>query len=282
MQVFEHQYPRYCSLKMNDSIGLIAGGGDLPLFFARAAKSKGLSLHVVAVRGSASKKIEKLSDSIQWISLGQVGALIGFFKKKGVRQAVMHGKVQHSELFKHFKLDLKALSLWLRLKDRSGEGLLRALSQELKKQGVLLKDCRFLMEEVLTPNNFNVGKVDFDSKATIAFGLKKAKNLAELGIGQTLIVKKNAVVAVEAMEGTDKTIQRAGVFAGSGTILVKVSSPGQDWRFDVPTIGMETFQKLIQIKAKGIVLESGKSFLLEKEQLSSLAKKNGLFIHTVG
>ena len=137
------------------------------------------------------------------------------------------------------------------------------------------------MDEILTPENFNVGKLDFDSKATIAFGLKQAKALARLGIGQTLVVKKNAVVAVEAMEGTDETIQRAGVYAGSGTIIIKVSSPVQDWRFDVPTVGPETIQKLIQIKAKGIVLESGKSFLLQKEQLAFLSKKHGFFIKTV-
>ena len=269
-------------MKMSASIGLIAGSGELPLYFARAAKSKDLSLHVVAVRGCASKEIEKIGDSIQWVSIGQVGTLIRFFKKKGVRQAVMHGKVQHSKLFKHFKLDLKALSLWIKLKDRSGEGLLKALSLELKKQGVLLKDSRFLMDEILTPRNFNIGKIDFDSKATITLGLKRAKALARFGIGQTLVVKKSAVVAVEAMEGTDETIQRAGACAGSGTIVIKVSSPRQDWRFDVPTVGAETIKKLIQIKAKGIVLESGKSFLLQKEQAASLAKKHGFFIKTFG
>jgi DUF1009 family protein len=267
---------------MSTSIGLIAGGGDLPLYFAHAAKTKGLSIHVIAVRGCASKEIEKICDSIQWVSIGQVGTLIRFFKKKGVHQAVMHGKVEHSELFKHFKLDLKALSLWLKLKDRSGEGLLKALSRELKKQGVLLKDCRFLMDEILTPRNFNIGKVDFDSKATITLGLKRAKILARFGIGQTLVVKKSAVIAVEAMEGTDETIQRAGVCAGSGAIVIKVCSPGQDWRFDVPTVGPETIQKLIQIKAKGIVLESGKSFLLHKEQAAFLAKKHGFFIQSLG
>jgi UDP-2,3-diacylglucosamine hydrolase len=268
-------------LKTPASIGLIAGGGDLPLIFARAAKSKGLSLHTVAVRGSATKAIEQLSDSTQWVSIGQVGTLIRFFKKKGIHQAVMQGKVQHAELFKHFKLDLKALSLWLRLKDRSGEGLLKVLSEELQKQGVFLNDCRFLMDEVLAPKNFKVGKMDSDSKATIIFGLKRARTLARLGIGQTLVVKKNAVVAVEGMEGTDATIQRAGICAGSGTILIKLSSPKQDWRFDVPTVGLETIQKMIQIKAKGIVLESGRSFLLEREKLVFLAKKNDFFIQTL-
>jgi len=266
---------------MVKSIGLIAGGGDLPLCFAREANVKGLGVHVAAVRGSASKKIEQLSDSVQWFSIGQLGSLIRFFKKKGVHQAVMHGKVRHSELFKNIKLDLKALSLWVKLKDRSGEGLLRALAEELKKEGVLLKDCRFLMDDVLTPKGFAAGKLDSDSKTTISLGFKKAKILARVGIGQTLVLKKNAVVAVEAMEGTNETIQRAGQLAGPGISIVKVSSPRQDWRFDVPTVGLETIQELIRVKAKGIVLESGRSFLLQKEQSASLAKKYGFFIQTI-
>ena len=133
----------------------------------------------------------------------------------------------------------------------------------------------------MTPRGFTIGKVDADSKETIAYGLKRAKTLAHLGIGQTVVVKKNAVIAVEAMEGTDATILRAGQCAGAGAILIKVSSPQQDWRFDVPTVGIETIQKMIQIKAKGIVLESGKSFLLERERLSSLAKKHGFFVQAL-
>lgn len=265
----------------SSSIGLIAGGGQLPLIFARQAKAKGLTLHTAAVRGSASKEIEKLSDSVQWISIGQVGALLSFFKKQGVRQAVMHGKVEHGELFKNFRLDFKALSIWLKLKDRSGEGLLKALAAELAKQKIVLKDCRFLMDEILTPKGFAAGKLDAESNAAIVFGLGQAKALARLGIGQTLAVKKSAVVAVEAMEGTDATILRAGQCAGSGVIVVKVSSPKQDWRFDVPTVGPATIQKLIQIKAKGLVLESGKSFLLEREKLAVLAKKHGFFIKVI-
>jgi DUF1009 family protein len=137
------------------------------------------------------------------------------------------------------------------------------------------------MDEVLTPKGFAVGKVDSDSSATIAFGLRQAKTLARLSIGQTLAVKKSAVAAVEAMEGTDATILRAGQCAGSGVIVVKVSSPMQDWRFDVPTVGLNTIQKLIQIKAKGLVIESGKSFLLEREKLEVLAKKHGFFIKVI-
>jgi DUF1009 family protein len=262
------------------SIGLIAGGGELPLYFARQAKALGYSVHTVAVLGSASKAIEKSSDSIEWVSIGQVGKLISRFKKQKVNQAVMHGKVEHAALFNNLKLDLKALSLWIRLKDRSGEGLLKALAEELKKQGVLLKDCRFLMDDLLTPKGLLIGRVGGE-KPSVDYGIKQAKLIAGAGIGQTLVVKRSAVVAVEAMEGTDKTIQRAGELAGPGIIVVKVTSPSQDWRFDVPTVGPETVQKLISAKAKGLVLEAGKSFLIQKEKIVSLSKKHGFFIQSI-
>ncbi len=268
-------------MKKPGSIGLIAGGGALPIQFALQAKAKGLQVHTVAVLGMAPKDLEKLSTTIRWISIGQLGGLIKFFKQQGVHQAVMHGKVQHSSLFKNFKLDLKALSIWIRLKDRSGEGLLKALAVELQKQGVILKDCRFLMDGLIAPKGFVVGKIDSEAKATIAYGVRQAKLLANAGIGQTLVAKKSAVVAVEAMEGTDATITRAGRVAGPGSIVIKVASPKQDWRFDVPTVGPETIQRIVQAKVKGLVIESGRSFLLEKEKLAVLAKKHRFFIQTV-
>lgn len=262
------------------SVGLIAGGGTLPILFAEQARAKGLRVHTVAIAGVASRQLENISDSIRWISIGQLGTLLQTFKKRGVHQAVMHGKVQHSTLFKNFKLDLKAFSIWIRLKDRSGEGLLKALADELDRHGIHLMDCRYLMD-VITPVGFSVGKIKSDDRDCIAYGVKQAKAVARLGIGQTVVVKKSAIVAVEAMEGTDMTIERAGKCVGSGTVVVKVSSPKQDWRFDVPTVGPETIQKLMRIKAKGLVLEGGKSFLLEKEELVRLARKYGFFIHAI-
>ncbi len=263
------------------SIGLIAGAGDLPVYFARQAKRSGFSLKTVAVRGAASTKLNQLSDEIIWVSIGQVGALLSFFNKKSISRVVMHGKVQHSSLFKSLRLDWKALSLWTRLKDRSGEAILKALADEMGRNGIRLQDSRFLMEEILPQPGWITGKPDAESIKMIQYGLKKAKALAQLGIGQSLMIKKNAVVAAEAMEGTDETILRAGRCGGPGSILVKVSSPGQDWRFDVPTIGPKTLHALVRAKAKGVVIEAGKSFLLNQTELALTAKKFGLFIYAV-
>jgi DUF1009 family protein len=268
-------------MKIPPTIGLIAGGGELPLWFARQARAKGFSLKTAAIRGVASRKLDRLSDDLVWISIGQLGALIQFFKKHKVRQAVMQGKVEHSQLFKNFRLDWKAVSIWAKLKDRSGEALLKAVAGELSHEGIKLKDGRFLMEKVLTPSGLLTGNIDRESEKTVQYGLKRARALARLGVGQMIVVKNKAVVAVEAMEGTDAVIRRAGKWAGPGTIVIKVSSPRQDWRFDVPTMGPRTIQRLIEAKAAGIVLEAGRSFFLDRDRSLEKARKSGLFIRSI-
>ncbi len=266
----------------SSAIGLIAGAGELPFHFARQTKKRGLILKIAAIRGAASPAIEKLSDETLWMSLGQLGSLLSFFKKRGVRRAVMHGKVQHSNIFKNLRLDWKALSVWARLKDRSGESLLKAVAGELGNSNIDLLDSRYLMEEIVTRSGWLVqGKSDSETRKAISYGLQHARILARAGIGQTLVVKRNAVVAVEGMEGTDETIRRSGKWGGANCIVVKVASPKQDWRFDVPTIGLKTIQTLAMARVKGIVIESGKSFLLKKEESLAAAKKAGLFILAV-
>ncbi|HTC22277.1 MAG TPA: UDP-2,3-diacylglucosamine diphosphatase LpxI [bacterium] len=263
-------------------IGLIAGSGDLPLYFARQVKRKGLILKTAAIRGAASPSIEKLSDEVTWVSAGQLGALLSFFRKQGVQRAVMQGKVQHSLPFKNLRLDWKALSVWARLKNRSGEAILKAVAAELEKSKIELLDSRYLMEGIIAePGWLAPVKNDTETQKTINYGLQQARILALAGIGQTLVVKRNAVVAVEAMEGTDETIRRSGKWGGADCVIIKVASPKQDWRFDVPTIGLKTIQRLIQAKARGLVVEAGKTFLLKKEETLNAAKKAGLFILAV-
>lgn len=269
-------------MPLSSSIGLIAGEGELPLYFARQAKAKGLVLKTVAIRGAASPVIEKLSDETVWISVGQLGHLLSFFEKRGVHRAVMKGKVQHSKLFKNLQLDWKAFSIWARLTDRSGEALLKAVAVEMSKRRIELLDNRYLMDEIIPrPGWLISAKNDSATRKNISYGLQQARNLARSGIGQTIVVKRNAVVAVEAMEGTDETIRRSGKWGGAGCVVVKVASPKQDWRFDIPTVGLKTIQALAETKAKGLVLEGGKAFLLKKKEVLVAAKKAGLFILAV-
>jgi len=266
-------------------IGLIAGGGSLPLLFAERAKKAGYSLVTVAVKGAASPSLERLSNSIHWVSIGQVGSLVSFFKRQGIRQAVFHGKVSHASLFKGVlgtRLDWTAMKLWVSLKDRSGESLLKALAGELGKNGVKVLDGRFLMKDLLVPKGIltrtKPSKEELKAATKV---LGQAKALAKLGIGQSLLLKKGAVVAVEGMEGTDAAILRGGKVAGPGVLLAKAASPKHDWRFDIPTFGPKTLQGLVRIKARGVVLEAGRCFSLDREGLVREADRKGMVVLSI-
>jgi UDP-2,3-diacylglucosamine hydrolase len=263
-------------------IGLIAGGGSLPLLFAQRARKAGYSLVTVAVKGAASSSLIRLSDAIHWVSIGQVGSLVAFFKRQGVHQAVFHGKVSHASLFKGLRLDWTALKLWASLKDRSGESLLKALAGELGKNGVKVLDGRFLMKDLLAPKGLLTRtKPSKEELKAATRALGQAKILAKSGIGQSLLAKKGAVVAVEGMEGTDVAILRAGKVAGPGCILAKAASPRHDWRFDIPTFGPKTLQSLARAKARGVVLEAGRCFLLDRDDLVREADRKGIFILSI-
>ena len=211
-----------------------------------------------------------------------MGGLIKFFRRNGVKKAAMEGQIRHAHLFKNIRLDLKAATLLFFMKDRSGEAIMRAVSGELCKAGTEVMDCRTFLENIVAKEGvLTNAKPKGDAAASIRYGLPLAKLFASKAVGQTLVVKKSAVVAVEAVEGTNEAILRAGRLAGEGTVVVKVASPTHDWRFDVPTVGPATVQKLIQAKAAGIVLEAGASFLLQKEKTLSLAKRYGIFIQVV-
>ncbi len=152
----------------------------------------------------------------------------------------------------------------------------------MSKRRIELLDNRYLMDEIIPrPGWLISAKNDSATRKNISYGLQQARNLARSGIGQTIVVKRNAVVAVEAMEGTDETIRRSGKWGGAGCVVVKVASPKQDWRFDIPTVGLKTIQALAETKAKGLVLEGGKAFLLKKKEVLVAAKKAGLFILAV-
>lgn len=261
-------------------IGLIAGAGELPAHFIQRARKKGCPVATAGVRGSASPSISRISDAFQWISMGQLGALIAFFQKQKVRRVVLHGKVEHSAVFtRHFRWDWKAAKALIKLKDWSGEGLLKVFAGELTGAGIRVLDCRTFMEDILAAKGWLTRRRGNSSdQRAVVYGLKQARTLARLRIGQTVAVHGTAVVAVEAMEGTDETIRRAGKWSRGGTLVVKVASPRQDWRFDAPTIGPHTIRSLALAKARGLVVEAGRSFILQREKTLALAEKNGIFI----
>lgn len=263
-------------------IGLIAGAGELPALFAERARRAGYRLVIAALRGEADPGLASEADSFQWISIGQLGKLISFFRREETKQALMLGRVRHGKIFSNIRFDFKALAILARAKDRSGETLLREVAAELGRGGVRLLDARFLMGESLAERGtLTRRRPSLDQEATIRQGLRAARALARMAVGQSLLLKKGAVVAVEALEGTNEAIRRAGSLAGKGVILVKTANPRQDWRFDVPTVGLKTVECLREIGAAGLALEAGKSFLLEKEKTLAFADRHGLFLRAV-
>jgi DUF1009 family protein len=264
------------------SIGLIAGSGELPIQFAQMAQKKKIKVYTVAIQGETSEKIKNLSESFVQLSVGQLGSMLKFFKSKHVSSVVMEGQVHHAHIFKNIKLDLKALLLLATTRDKSGESLMKAVANEMEKNQLRVLDCRFLLDELI-PNKGCLTKVKptREDQESIQYGIQRAKVLAQWSIGQTLVIKKVAVVAVEALEGTNQTILRAYQHAGPKSIIIKVSSPSHDWRFDVPTIGMSTIRAMIKAKARGIVIESKRSFILQKDKVMRLAQKHSIFIEAV-
>jgi DUF1009 family protein len=261
-------------------LGLIAGTGDLPKVIASEARSLGYKVIAIALDPLADKSISSYVDEIKWVNVGKFGEIINSLKKNGIKEAVMAGKVSKSLLYKSkIKPDLKAVKLLFSLKDRSDDSILLAITKELVKEGIKLLDITNFSSEVLTPEGvLTKNRPTADEWKDIAFGWKIAKEIGRLDIGQTVVVKDQAVMAVEAIEGTDEAIRRGGELANKGAVIVKVSKPNQDMRFDVPVIGMDTLKTMIGVNAKVLCLEARKSIILEKDKIIKEADHAGIAV----
>jgi UDP-2,3-diacylglucosamine hydrolase len=261
-------------------IGLIAGMGELPMAIANEAKTRGYTVIAMALEPLAEKSLASYVDEIKWINVGKLGKLIDSLKKYGVTEAVMAGKVSKTLLYKsRITPDLRAVKLLFSLKDRKDDSILLAITKELKEEGIHLLDITRFCTSLLTPDGvLTKSKPSEDEWKDIAFGWKIAKELGRLDIGQTAIIKNMAVMAVEAIEGTDEAIKRGGKLAGNGAIVIKVSKPNQDMRFDVPVIGLQTLQAMAEVNARVLCVESKKSIILNKDALIEEAKKIGVSI----
>ncbi|MBI5076495.1 MAG: UDP-2,3-diacylglucosamine diphosphatase LpxI [Nitrospirae bacterium] len=261
-------------------LGLIAGNGDLPKAIAEEARAKGYEIVAVGLEPLAEKSLALTVDEIKWINVGKLGEIMGFLKESGVKEAVMAGKVPKSLLYKSKILpDLRAIKLLFSLKDKSDDSILLALAKELKKEGIALLNTTDFTSSLLTPEGVltKEGPTENEWK-DIAYGWRIAKEIGRLDIGQTVIVKNQAVMAIEAIEGTDEAIKRGGALAGSGAVIIKVSKPQQDMRFDVPVVGPDTLRSMFNVQARVLAVESGKSIILKKEKLIKKAEEAGIAI----
>lgn len=261
-------------------LGLISGMGELPKAIALEARSKGFHVFAVALEPLADKGLADFVEDIRWISVGKLGEIIKSLKSSGIREAVMAGKVPKSLLYKSkITPDLRAIKLLFSLKDRSDDSILLALTRELEKEGISLLNTTDLCTTLLTPEGFlTKNRPTADELKDIAFGWRMAKGIGRLDIGQTVVVKDQAVMAVEAIEGTDRAIKRGGHLADGGAVVVKVSKPMQDMRFDVPVAGLATLTAMIEVKARVLALEAGKTILLQKDDFLKAADKAGVSV----
>ena len=265
---------------INKKLGLIAGKGDLPMAVAGEAKAKGYSVIAFGLESLADESLGSYVDEMKWINVGKFGKLIDGLKKSGVKEAVMAGKVSKTLLYKSkITPDLRAVKLLFSLKDRKDDSILLALADELAKEDITLLDITMFSRELLMPEGvLTKSRPSEDEWKDIKFGWEIAKEIGRMDIGQTVVVKDLAVMAIEAIEGTDEAIRRGGKLAGKGAVVVKVSKPNQDMRFDVPTVGVQTVLAMREVKARVLCVEPQKSLVLNRERLIEEAKKADIAI----
>jgi UDP-2,3-diacylglucosamine hydrolase len=264
------------------TIGLIAGNGSFPILLAQEAKRRGDKIIAVALKEEADPSIEKHADEMTWLSIGQLGKIIAFLKDRGVTHAVMAGQVKHTQLFKNIIPDLRAAKLLTQMINKKAESVLSAVIQEFESEGIhFLPSTTYLEHWLCGPGRLTKRPLTASEEADIAFGVPLARAIAGQDIGQTIVVKDKTVIAVEAMEGTDACIRRAGEIAGPGCVVIKVARPRQDLRFDIPVVGSRTLESLAQAGAKVLALEAGKTLLLDKDTLFKEANAAQLTITSV-
>jgi DUF1009 family protein len=266
-----------------DSLGIIAGNRSLPLTFARQARSLGVKrLVAVAFDGETDPALARLVDEIVWLKVGQLSKMISAFTSRNVHQCVMVGQIAPKNLF-DLRPDLRAMALLLKLKQKNAHTIFGAIAGELKKDGVELIEATPWLQPLMPAAGFNLGpKLSAEQQADVAFGYRIAKEISRLEIGQTVVVKSGTVLAVEGFEGTDKCLARGGELAGrhGGAVAVKVAREKHDLRFDIPCMGTQTLETCAAAGISVLALESGKTFLLDRELCEQLAKKHKISVTT--
>ncbi len=250
-----------------EAVGIIAGGGDLPLVAAAEARRRGRRVVAVGVRGVTDPRLAEQADAIHWVRLGQLGAIVRALAGEKVREAVLLGKVEITNLFAHLRPDLLAAKALLSAPDRRGDTLLESIVGVLEAEGIhILPTPEFLTAVLLPAGQLTRRGVTAAEREDILLGRQAARQLAALRIGQTVVVKRGTIVAVESVEGTDAAVRRGGALARGGVVVVKVSRPDQDLRFDLPTVGPDTLESLRDAKATALALDAGRTLLLDRER----------------
>ncbi len=267
-----------------EPIGLIAGNGTFPLLVLRAARARGHDVAVVAIEGEAHASIDDLAlslggTSVRWLPAGELAQCIASLRDAGVTQAVMAGQVRHASMFSRIRPDATLQSALAGLRTRNTDALVSAVASVLQQHGIGVMDSTALLADLLAAPGVLTDATPTDAMlADFGFGYAVADAVAGLDIGQTIVVKDRAVVAVEAMEGTDDVIRRAGELAGPGTRVVKVAKPAQDMRFDVPVVGVRTIERMQAAGADALSIDAGKTLVIDGPAVVEAADRAGIVI----
>jgi DUF1009 family protein len=258
---------------------LIAGNGRFPFLVAAGARRAGRRVVAVAIREEASPELESDVDELHWVGLGQLGRCIEALRAAGATEAVMAGQVKHRQIFSDVVPDLKMVGVLARLAFNNTDSLIGAVAEALGREGItLLPSTAFLQDELAGEGALGRRKPSRQEMQDVAYGRKVARGLAGLDLGQTAVVKDRAAVALEAMEGTDEVIRRAGRIAGPGCVVVKVAKPKQDLRFDVPVVGPGTVEAMREARAAVLAVDAGRTLLLDRGAFASAADAAGIAV----
>ncbi len=259
-------------MSATNRLGLVAGYGTFPLELAETLQLQGFEVHTVAAREETSPDIEKYSASTRWLHVGQLGGMIKTFKACDVSSVIFAGKVHKLHLFRNFRPDLTAIKRLALLPDKRDDTIMLAIVDELARSGISVRPQTEFAGEMLAGEGLLFGPgPDRDSMADIRFGYTQARGIASLDIGQTVVVQNGAVLAVEALEGTDETIKRGGSLGNGKATVVKVAKPEQDLRFDVPAFGPDTLETMHAAGCRALAVEAGITLMIERHRLAGLA-----------
>ena len=260
-----------------ERIGLIAGSGRFPVLFAQTASRRGVEVVAVAHRGETDGELEEAVAEIVWVRPGELEAIIQAFKRARVRRAVMVGGIAKPRLFKEIRPDARALQVLARLPQLRDDLILRALAAELEGEGIAVVESTLYLDEIVpTPGVLGTRVPTEREWSDIRFGFRAAKVIGQFDIGQSVVVRSGGIMAVEGIEGTDATIRRAGQLANGDVVLVKVSKPTQDLRFDLPAVGPATVRVLAEVRGRALAIEAGCTVTLDRPEMIALADAAGI------
>jgi DUF1009 family protein len=260
--------------------GLIAGNGRFPFLVLEGSRSQGIEMAVLAIKEEASPELAQFAKRVHWVSLGELSKAIELLQSEGVTRAVMAGQVKHNKIFSAIRPDWKLAKLLLSLPRKNTDSLIGAVAKVLEEEGIQLVDSTLFLKPLLPDAGVLTRRAPNEHEAAdLAYGLGVARQIAAMDIGQTVVIADRACVAVEAMEGTDETIERAARFAnGRPLVVVKVSKPGQDMRFDVPVVGLPTVETMKRTGATALAIDAARTLLFDRPKLIELADTVGIAI----